>query len=519
MTARGRFLARTALLIAVFFGLDKVVALLRIVIIARVFGVSALLDAFNAANNIPDLLFVLISGGSLAMAFIPVLSEYFSQHGRAEGWRLFSHVANLAFVITAALSAVVAFFALPLVQSRFGIAPGFEPTQQRLVAELMRLNLIATLLFSISGLVIGGLQANQHFLLPALAPVMYNLGQIFGALVLAPDHFPFSRLPIPTFGLGVHGLVYGVIIGACLHLGVQLPALFRCGFRWTAGISVRHTGVLRVLALMGPRIVGMGAFQASELIRDNLASRLGEGAVTALTYGWFIMQVPETIIATAIGTALLPTLARLAARDDRVELSRTLTGALRIMVVLTLPAALGGVFLTRPALQLVFEGGYFTADGTEMVTFAAQMFLVGLMGHSLLELAARTFYAWGDAVTPTVAAVLAMALQVGVSLVLLRNTGLGFGALALATTFAFSAQAIGLLVVLYWRRRAFNIAAVLRGWAAAALAAGCMAVILAISFRLAGGLPGAAAGAMLALAVYGLVVRVAAKERFSIPSA
>jgi len=103
--------------------------------------------------------------------------------------------------------------------------------------------------------------------------------------------------------------------------------------------------------------------------------------------------------------------------------------------------------------------------------------------------------------------------------VLLRNTGLGFGALALANTFAFSAQAIGLLVVLYWRRRAFNIAAVLRGWAAAALAAGCMAVILAISFRLAGGLPGAAAGAMLALAVYGLVVRVAAKERFSIPSA
>ena len=485
MTARGRFLARTALLIAIFFGLDKVVALLRIVIIARVFGISALLDAFNAANNIPDLLFVLISGGSLAMAFIPVLSEYFGQRGRDEGWRLFSHVANLAFVITAVFSMIVAVFALPLVKSRFGIAPGFDFSQQRLVADLMRLNLIATLIFSVSGLVIGGLQANQHFLLPALAPLMYNLGQIFGALVLAPDHFPFFRWQVPTFGLGVHGLVYGVIIGACLHLGVQLPALLRYGFRWTAGISVRHPGVLRVLALMGPRVVGMGAFQVSELIRDNLASRLGEGAVTALTYGWFIMQVPETIIATAIGTALLPTLARLAARDDRVALSRTLTDALRIMVFLTLPAAVLGFFLSRPAMQLVFEGGVFTAAGTDMVAFAARMFLIGLVGHSLLEIAARTYYAFGDAVTPTVAAVLAMALQVGVSLALLHYTGMGFGGLALANAVAFTLQAAALLVVLYLRRRAFNLAVVLRGWGVAALGASSLAIILAATFRLA----------------------------------
>ena len=482
MTARSRFLARTALLIAIFFGLDKLVALLRIVIIGRVFGISSLLDAFNAANNVPDLLFVLISGGSLAMAFIPVLSEYFGQNGRDEGWRLFSRVANLAFVITAVFSVIVAVFALPLVQSRFGIAPGFDLSQQRLVADLMRLNLIATLIFSVSGLVIGGLQANQHFLLPAIAPLMYNLGQIFGALVLAPDKFPFYGLPIPTFGMGVHGLVYGVIIGAALHLGVQLPALFRYGFRWTASISLRHPGVLRVLALMGPRVVGMGAFQASELIRDNLASRLGEGAVTALTYGMFIMQVPETIIGTAIGTALLPTLAQLAARDDRTALSRTLTDSLRIMVYLTLPAAVAGIFLARPALRLVFEGGLFSAAGTDMVVFAAQMFLLGLVGHSLVEIAARTFYAFGDAVRPTLAAVLAMGLQIGISIALLNYTQLDFGGLALANAIAFSVQAAGLLVVLYLKRRPFNVTAVLRGWGIAALGAICLAAVLAATF-------------------------------------
>ena len=482
MTPRRRFLARTALLIAIFFGVDKLVALLRIVIIGRVFGISSLLDAFNAANNVPDLLFVLISGGSLAMAFIPVLSDYFGQRGREEGWRLFSRVANLAFVVTAVFSVIVAVFALPLVQSRFGIAPGFGLSQQHLVAELMRLNLIATLIFAVSGLVIGGLQANQHFLLPAVAPLMYNLGQIFGALVLAPDEFPFYGLEIPTFGLGVHGLVYGVIIGAALHLGVQLPALFRYGFRWTASISLRHPGVLRVLALMGPRVVGMGAFQASELIRDNLASRLGEGAVTALTYGMFIMQVPETIIGTAIGTALLPTLARLAARDDWRELSRTLTDSLRIMVYLTLPAAVAGIFLARPALRLVFEGGLFSAAGTDMVVFAAQMFLLGLVGHSLVEIAARTFYAFGDAVRPTLAAVLAMGLQIGISIALLNYTQLDFGGLALANAIAFSVQAAGLLAVLYLKRRAFNVTSVLRGWGIAALGAVCLSAVLAATF-------------------------------------
>ena len=482
MTARRRFLARTALLIAIFFGVDKLVALLRIVIIGRVFGISSLLDAFNAANNVPDLLFVLISGGSLAMAFIPVLSEYFGQRGRDEGWRLFSRVANLAFVVTAVFSVIVAVFALPLVQSRFGIAPGFDVSQQHLVAELMRLNLIATLIFSVSGLVIGGLQANQHFLLPAVAPLMYNLGQIFGALVLAPDEFPFYGLTIPTFGLGVHGLVYGVIIGAALHLGVQLPALFRYGFRWTASISLRHPGVLQVLALMGPRVVGMGAFQASELIRDNLASRLGEGAVTALTYGMFIMQVPETIIGTAIGTALLPTLARLAARGDRTELSRTLTDSLRIMVYLTLPAAVAGMFLARPALKLVFEGGLFSAAGTDMVAFAAQMFLLGLVGHALVEIAARTFYAFGDAVRPTLAAVLAMGLQIGISIALLNYTQLDFGGLALANSIAFSVQAAGLLIVLYLKRRVFDLTLVLRGWGIAALGAICLGAVLAVTF-------------------------------------
>ena len=162
-------ISRSALIIAVFIALEKLLGFVRQLIIARQFGLSDELDAFNAANNLPDLIFALVSGGALAIALIPVLSGYLETKSRPVMWDLFSRIANLVFLVTAGLSVIVAIFADQFVSYRLGVVPGFDPAQQGLVSDLMRLNLIATLIFSISGLVIAGLQANQHFLLPALA--------------------------------------------------------------------------------------------------------------------------------------------------------------------------------------------------------------------------------------------------------------------------------------------------------------------------------------------------------------
>ncbi|MBI4769206.1 MAG: hypothetical protein HY784_02030, partial [Chloroflexi bacterium] len=304
---------RFSLLLAVFFGIDKIVALGRQVLVGRAYGVGRALDAFNAANNLPDALFALISGGALAMAFIPVLSEYLERRDRAAAWGLFSRVANTAFLLTAGLALPLAAFAGPLV--RRVVAPGFDPQQQALVAALMRLDLIATLIFSVSGLVIGGLQANQHFLLPALAPILYNVGQIVGVVWLAP-HWD------------IYGLAYGVILGAVLHLGVQIPALIRYGFRWTPRLDWGDPGLRRVAKLMAPRILTLAAIHLIFIATDRFASRLSTGAVTAIAYGWLLMQVPETVIGTAIGTALLPTLSEQAARGDRAALAGSLRRAL-----------------------------------------------------------------------------------------------------------------------------------------------------------------------------------------------
>ena len=365
------FLARTSLIIGFFFAIDKVLAFARSIIIARQFSLSFELDAFNVANNLPDLLFALISGGALSMAFIPVLTQILTLKGQDAAWLLFSRVANLAFIVTAIAAIIIAIFAEQIVRSEIGIAPGFGLEQQGLVAELMRLNLIATLIFSISGLVIGGLQANQHFILPALAPSLYNIGMIFGALVLSPtEPYRFGPVILPALGYGVHGLVYGVILGAALHLGIQIPGLIRYKFRWTPSIDIHNAELREVLRIIGPRLLTMFVIQLMFIARDNFASRLDQvGAISALTYGWMIMQVPETLLGTAIATALLPTLSQFAARADWNSFRLTIEKALRVLISLTLPVAAVMAAGIYPLVRAAFG---FDEAGSSLLTWTTR---------------------------------------------------------------------------------------------------------------------------------------------------
>lgn len=437
-------LSKISLLLAFFFMLDKALAILRQVLIARQFGLSPELDAFNVANNVPDLLFALISGGALAMAFIPVLSEVLTKGGQQSAWQLFSRIANLAFIVTSVLAIVVAIFAAPMVRAQIGIAPGFTSTQQELVIRLMRMNLIATIIFSISGLVMAGLQANQYFLLPAMAPLFYNIGQIFGVVILSPEKgYSIGGLTLPAFNLGVSGLVYGVIIGAALHLLIQLPGLVKYHFHWNPSIGLNDPEVKKVLRLLGPRLLTMLLIQMIFLIRDNLASRLAAGSVTSLTYGWMLQQVPETLIGTAIGTALLPTLSEHFAAEKKADFQQMIQRAVQVLIALTLPISAIMAIGLRPLLSLAFDFG---ADGTRLLTWVTAGFLLGLMGHSLKEVGARSFYARQNALIPLMTA--------GINIVLYAVTGwllyrpLGAPGIALTDSLVFTLEAILLLVIL-----------------------------------------------------------------------
>jgi putative peptidoglycan lipid II flippase len=439
-----RHIAKSTIIIAIFFGLEKILGFIRQVVISRTFSDKVnLLDAFNAANNIPDMLFALISGGALAMALIPVLSETLEKEDRTQAWGIFSGILNLVFIITASLSILVAISANQLIRWNIGIAPGFSQDQQILVAYMMRLNLIATLLFSMAGLVIAGLQANQHFILPAIAPSMYDVGTLIGVFILVPDvGITIGPITLPALGMGIYGLVYGTILGALLFLLIQIPGLLKYKFRWTPKIDLKHPGLRKVLVMMGPRVLTMFFVQSIFIAQDNIASRLVEGSVAGLVYGWLFMQVPESLIGTAIGTVLLPTISEQAARGDEPALDTTLNTSFRIILALTIPSTLLLITGIRPVVEILS----FNQQVTDLIIWIARAYTLGLITFSLTEVASRAFYAQQNARTP----LLTIALTAGIFILLAIPLAYWIGApgIALANSLAFTVQLIIMIKLL-----------------------------------------------------------------------
>lgn len=427
-------IVRNTAVVAVAFGLAAGAGLLRNIIIGRQFGIGADLDAYYAAFKLPDLLFSIVAGGSLATVFIPVFAEFLAAGDRPGAWRLASAVTNLVALAVTGLALVAGLLA-PWLVSRI-IAPGFTPAAQAETAAVMRILLLSTVIFGISAVQGSVLHSFKHFLLPALAPVVYPLGIAAGALWLGPTW-------------GARGLAVGAVVGALLHLAIKIPGLLHFGFQWRAVLDLRTPAMRRILWLLGPRLLDLGVFHLTLIVMTNLASRLGPGSVSALEWGWDAMQLPETLIGTAFGLVAFPTLAELAASGDLAGLRRTLGQALRVVVALTVPATVGLIVLGRPLLQLLYQRGAFDASSTQAVVVALRFYALGLVGHASLELVARTFFARQDTITPLLFAAGSALLNIVLGLLLMGV--LGFGGLALANSIAVSVEVLALSFVL--RRR------------------------------------------------------------------
>jgi putative peptidoglycan lipid II flippase len=432
--ARQRHIVRNTALVGGLFGVAALAGLARNITIARQFGIGADLDAYYAAFRLPDLVFTIVAGGALTTAFIPVFAEFLTANDRTAAWRFASAITNLVMLFVTAL-VVIAELAAPWLV-RLLIAPGFTASQQAETVSIMRVVLISTLLFGVSTVQDGVLNGLRHFLLPALAPVLYPLGITAGAIFLAPRW-------------GVYGLAAGADIGAALHLACKLPGLCHYGFRWRPVLDLKAAAVRRVGLLVGPRVLDLGIFQLTMLLTTNLASRLGSGRVSALEWGWGAMQLPETVIGTAFGLVALPTLAELARRGDLAGLRATLGETLREVLVLSIPATFGLILLGRPLLQILYQRGAFSAAATDIVYTALAFYAVGLAGQSSLELAARAFFAQQDTVTPLLVKAGCALLNVALALALLGP--LAHGGLALANSLAVSVEVTVLLLIL--RRR------------------------------------------------------------------
>jgi putative peptidoglycan lipid II flippase len=403
-------------------------------VIAGQFGTGAEMDAYQAAFRVPDIVFQLVAGGALASAFIPNFTVYLTRGDRGAAWRLASAIINLLLVILTLTAALAALLTPWLVD--WIIAPGFDPDTADLTVRLMRVMLISSVIFGVSGVIMAALNAHQHFLLPAVAPVLYNLSIIGGAVLLAPS-------------MGVMGLAVGVVVGAALHLVVQVPALTHLRAQYTPVLTMRDPGVRAVAGLMGPRVLALAVVQLNFLVNTNLASRLGEGAVSALIFAWLLMLLPQGIFAQAVATAAFPTFAEQVARGDQAAVRSALAATLRAIYALSLPATVGLVVLRGPLVSLLFERGAFGATSTDLVAWALLFYAFGLVAHSGLEIVARAFYAMHDTKTPLLVGGGAMLLNLVLSLTLPSLfDALGWlphGGLALANSLATTLELVGLL--------------------------------------------------------------------------
>jgi putative peptidoglycan lipid II flippase len=472
MTASRRQIARAAGLVSILFAASRLLGLVREMVIGAQFGTTGQLDAYLAAFRLPDLIFYLVAGGALGSAFIPVFTATLTREDdprRVAAWRLASGVSNLLLIVTTVLAIVAALFALPLVRTL--IAPGFAPEQQILTANLMRIMLLAPIIFGLSGIVMGILNSFQHFLSPALAPVLYNLAIILAAWFLTPV-------------LGVRGLTIGVVVGALAHLLVQVPALLRRKPLYFPTLGLSSPDVREVTRLMGPRVLGLAAVQINFLINANLASRLGEGSLSALNYAWLMMLLPQGIVAQGIATAIFPTLSALSARGQIDTLRTTLNAALRALLWLTLPAAAGLFVLRGPLIQVFLQRGEFTAQSTAMTVYALAFFAFGLVAHSLLEVVTRGYYALHDTWTPVKIGIAAMVLNATFSLLLIRP--LSYGGLALANTLATTLETFALLWLIRPRLGGLGGRQLASTFARSLAATLAMVVALAVFLALAG---------------------------------
>lgn len=428
--------------------LSRILGFARDAIIARVFGAGMAMDAFVVAFKLPNLLRRLFAEGAFSQAFVPILAEYRNQRGDAETHVLINRVATMLFVVLMGVAALGVLGA-PLVIML--VAPGFsaEPDKFALTVDLMRIVFPYIVFMSLVALAAGVLNTWSRFMLPAFTPVLLNVAMILAAVLAAP-----------WFDPPILALAWGAFLGGVLQLGLQWYGLKRLGMvpRWDW--APKDPGVRRILKLMAPAALGVSVAQISLILNTVFASFLGTGSVSWLYYADRLMEFPSGMLGVALGTLLLPSLARHYADNDPGEYSRLMDWGLRMTLVLAAPAAVGLGVLAIPLIATLFQYGEFGAQDLEMTRQALVAYSVGLVGIILVKVLAPGFYARQNIKTPVKIAIFTLLATQAMNLVFiwpLKHAGL---ALAIGLGACINAG------ILYYQLRRQGIFQPQPGWMA-----------------------------------------------------
>lgn len=433
----GRAIAKAAGFMMAATLIARLLGLVRDIVIYSWFGQKYITDAYNAAFSVPDFIYMLLVGGALSSAFIPVFSGYLAKKQDDEAWE----VASIVFNYTIGLLLILIIFAVIKTKTLIMLlAPDLPAEYIQLTVTLTRIMFIQTFFMAINGITLGILNSHGHFTTPAIGSILYNVGIIGIGIGMA------SRWGIMAFSIGV-------VVGAALNLSVQIPALIKIGVSYTPSFNFRHPGFRQIMILMVPVMLGLSVSQINLFVTQNLASGLTEGSISALRLAQRIMQVPIGIFGISIAMAVFPTMTSQAARHEMSSFKRTFSLGLRAIFLITVPAGIGIIAIREPIIQLMFQHGQFTSANTQATAAALLFYSLALFAYSAQQLLNRAFYSLNDTITPVIIGAASIGCNILLSIVLVRY--MGHRGLALAYSLAGVFNMLALIVVL--RRRLTNI--------------------------------------------------------------
>ena len=435
-----RQLLRSSAVMFLLFALNKALGFVRLILQTRQFGAGGDADALMSANQLPELLMVILAGGAVGAALMPIYLEYVAQHRARDQLTLANTLMTFVGGTLGVLSLIGIWQAHAI--TTYLLLPFSTPEQQRVTAELMQIILLGTALMGMGGVVSALLNAHHHFFLPALSTVAYDVGGMIGLWFLAPRW-------------GVHGAAWGYVLAALLMLVVQLPALGRYGIRLAPQLALRHEGVRLVLRLMMPRVVALSLQQSADLFLIRFGSQLPEGHLSAYFYGILLMYLPISLFGSIISTVVFPRLVEQANAENRPMLLVLTQQAVHLTWLLLAPCAVGVVLLGETGIAAVFQRGQFDAAAVTLVYTTIIALSLRIISEATVDIFAKLFYAQRDTSTPM--------WGYGAWFIVLILSAFffvqwwGVQGLAFATTVATTFLAIGLGIFYQWRYKGFLI--------------------------------------------------------------
>ncbi|MDC0292652.1 murein biosynthesis integral membrane protein MurJ [Candidatus Binatia bacterium] len=438
---------------------SRILGVVREQIFAGLFGAGRELDAFVTAFRIPNLFRDLFAEGALSAAFVTTFAQKRETDGDEAAWRLVNLVLHALLLVAGLVVALGMIFTPELVDL---IAPGFAevPGKTELTVQLTRVLFPFLLFIAMAALAMGVLNSRNQFGVAASASIFFNLGSIFIGLLgvwwMAPGYWQGVLqgdwvTTGPEASRAMTGMACGTLVGGALQFLVQVPSVFRVGFRYRPILSFSDPGVRAVLRLMGPATLGAAAVQVNVLVNNNFASGLGDGAVSWLNVAFRFMQLPLGVFGVAVGVVALPAVSRRVAHADLAGMRSMLVRALRLVLSLCLPAAAGLAVLAPDMIGLVYQHGKFDAHDTQMAASALMAYALGLAGYANIKVLVPAFYALGDARTPALISCGSILINAALGWTAIHVLGLGHVSLALATS-VVACSNFALLFVILSRR-------------------------------------------------------------------